>query len=183
MKTLIQRILDKADEIFEYAWSQESDNWKTVEMEIGEWNRTHDRKAPSDELSAVLIGVVSEDQLKGMYNRLSKADYNRMKTLTREMHDLNRKGLDKFLSDRRSEYFEALTAKLTQAISKHLTAEWNVDENFDISLSNSEKGYTIFTRLISEAGGQAFLETSCIPAGGWNIQVFHYRYRSNFKVL
>lgn len=193
----INEIINKADSVFEQAWTHERDRWSKIADMMTEWNTNisgnpipnsrHKKSkffdAPCDEFVAVKLMGWSIDEVHNIYNYMKASQYDKMKSAVRELHDLNRKGLDAFLSDKRSQYFDMLTAKLKQALEKHLSNDWKVDSAYDIDLRNSEKGYTIFTRLISNLGDQAYLETNCIPAGGWNIQVFHYRYRSNFKIL
>lgn len=178
---VINEIIKKADSFFEEAWKHESNRWANIVNNMNEWNETHEHKAPNDYFVAVKLLGWNENNLKNMYNRMSKADYNKMKSMVNELRILNHKGLDKYLLDKRNEYFEMLTAKMVESLNKYV-ADWELDNDYEVELRHSEKGYIIFAR-VKKNNKKGYIETSCIPAGGWNIQIFHYRYRSNFKIL
>lgn len=191
----ITEIIKRADNLFEEAWSREADRIRKVADKIDDWNKNvvgkpvpnsswksrYFLEAPCDEFVVVEMMGYDKDYIEGMYNRLIRSEYNRMKNTVSELHTLVRKGLEKYLEDNRKEYFAMLTAKLTEALTKHLSG-WSLDDDYKVDIYNSEKGYIISAR-VKKDNEKAYIETSCVPAGGWNIQCFHYRYRSKFKVL
>jgi len=79
----------------------------------------------------------------------------------------------KVMSNFDVEYFKLMfTYKAIQAIEQYIIPSDNI---INVHVSNSPKGFKITCSLVRDEQ-KHFLHTDCIRAGGYNIQIGHYRY-------
>jgi len=82
----------------------------------------------------------------------------------------------------RNKYYEFLVQKMKFYLNKHIIDNHILNPNFDINFSNSQKGFEIGVHLINnEIQQNEYFSTLCFPAGGYNIQRYHYRYKGSIK--
>lgn len=82
-------------------------------------------------------------------------------------------GVTRTIGKRRQDYIDYLTKAMLKAIDKHVN--FCFTEARDTVLTDSPKGFELTTTLWSETKTSTMV-TTCISAGGYNIQRFHYRY-------
>lgn len=71
------------------------------------------------------------------------------------------------------------TYKLSRALHKYVTSEFKDIKNVEITRGTN--GFEVFANLIDDQDRTWKFETKAIGAGGYNIQVWHYRYIINLS--
>jgi hypothetical protein len=71
------------------------------------------------------------------------------------------------------------TYKLSRALQKYVTSEFKDIKN--VQITRGTNGFEVFANLIDDQDRTWKFETKAIGAGGYNIQVWHYRYIINLS--
>jgi len=87
---------------------------------------------------------------------------------------MNQVQLNRFEKHLETDYRAMITFKLREAFSKYVPNDVKAIDYLNVA--TSAKGFIADVRLTRETGPDIVFSTSCIGAGGYNIQVFHYRY-------
>lgn len=111
------------------------------------------------------------------YNTMSRSEYGQVGNMRTLTNRIERMTIDGYLNDEKKTYYEMLTAKLDAYVTKYLI---DSDEYLQGHVSSSVKGYTIDVYFKRDGQNKQFY-THCFPAGGHNIQCYHFRYKGNIK--
>lgn len=179
-----ESILKASQTLFDQAWEKESLRikgiWEGYQNFVNSYQDKHNK---IDYYFLTVLNKFFTDsdwQQRSVYNYITSAKYSKLEAFRRFIHEIAHRynGIENYLTQHKEQYHEMITAKMLQAINKHLTDDYvSVTEPL---VFNSEKGYVVRCKVAKEDEEKMF-ETYCIPAGGWNIQEFHYRYRSSLK--
>lgn len=107
------------------------------------------------------------------YNTMSRAQYNQVKEFRSFLLMVERKGIDLYLIHEKDNWWLNVVCKLNSYVKKYIQ---DADVYVSGEVRNSAKGFTVNVSLTRE-GVKTYFETMCFPAGGTNIQCFHYRYK------
>jgi len=128
------------------------------------------------------IDKISAAQRRGIYNTFDSREYNQYQDwsliLARYQNDKPR--FENWLEKYKSDYYSDLVAKLRSAINRHLQG-FHVKPYTRVNVDMGARGYEISCEVISPDGSPKTFYTQAHGAGGWNIQKYHYRYRSNIR--
>lgn len=111
------------------------------------------------------------------YNTMNRSEYNKVVNMRTLTNRIERMTINGYLDSEKKDYYGMLTAKLNGYISEYLTES---DEYLQGHVSSSPKGYTIDVAIKRDGQNMNFY-TQCFPAGGHNIQCYHFRYKGTLK--
>jgi hypothetical protein len=119
------------------------------------------------------VYAVTGDKTRN-YNNINKKTYNVVNSLKPLMVKSSRLGITEALNSIEATYKESVLHKLKTAIQKEKYAVLTETTVKSVNVGTHAVGFTI--RAVLE--NDAVFTTDCIEAGGYNIQIFHYRYIS-----
>ena len=125
------------------------------------------------------IEKVASAQRRGIYNTLDKREYNQYQEWSRIL-SLDQERFNTWLQRYKDDYYQDLVSKLKQATSKYLQG-YHVKPYTRVLVNMGVRGYEISCDVISPDGTPRHFYTQAHGAGGWNIQRYHYRYRSSLR--
>jgi hypothetical protein len=165
----ITQILEKCDQVFENAWQKEKQRLEPI------LNRYQEAKAKNEKGYNIneCVYAVTGDKTRN-YNNIDKKTYNVVNSLKPLMVKSSRLGITEALNSIEATYKESVLHKLKTAIQKEKYAVLTETTVKSVNVGTHAVGFTI--RAVLE--NDAVFTTDCIEAGGYNIQIFHYRYIS-----
>jgi hypothetical protein len=170
----ITQILEKCDQVFENAWQKERQRIEPI------LKRYQEAKAKNEENEYDINKYINEcvyavtgDKTRN-YNNINKKTYNVVNSLKPLMVKSSRLGITEALNSIEATYKESVLHKLKTAIQKEKYAVLTETTVKSVNVGTHAVGFTI--RAVLE--NDAVFTTDCIEAGGYNIQIFHYRYIS-----
>ena len=96
-----------------------------------------------------------------------------------KLHRSFKLGVENVIKDHEQQILQANTAKLLSNLVKYVP--FNVNKVQDIVLTSGAKGYEIEADLFENDKFVSTIYTNAHAAGGWNIQSFHFRYKTKLK--
>lgn len=152
--------------------------------EVLTWKKSH-LKVEMFILTSMLgwsLDKLSAAQRRGIYNTLDSREYNQYQDwsliLSKYQNDMTK--FELWFQKYKEDYYADLVAKLRQAINRYLQG-YEVKPYTRVQTSLGPRGYEISCDVISPDGSPKTFYTQAHGAGGWNIQKYHYRYRSNLR--
>lgn len=125
------------------------------------------------------IEKVAAAHRRGVYNTLDKKEYGQYNEWSRILSFTPEK-FNEWLQKYKDDYYQDIVSKLRQAMSKYLQG-YHVKPYTRVSVNMGVRGYEISCDVISPDGTPRKFYTQAHGAGGWNIQRYHYRYRSSLR--
>lgn len=111
------------------------------------------------------------------YNTIKTREYNLIREFINFTITIERVGIEKYLEKEKSIWWVNMIAKLNKYTEKFL----NLNDKFlNGTINTSPKGYVIVVLFKRQEQNMLF-ETQCFPAGGYNIQSYHFRYKGKIK--
>lgn len=140
-----------------------------------------------------LCGYTHEDEI--VWDRTSSVSYRNHPSVKRN-EELKKSGVlnlyfycktrKEFETKRESEVqfiIAAATAKLKEQVEKKLASIKDEIQSFDIISFHGQQGNYVGEWIVIAPNSRYLFKTSCILAGGYNIQCLHARYIANLKQL
>lgn len=109
---------------------------------------------------------------------LSQGKYLIYRDIDNFLCDCECEGFSAAADDRQQDYINYLTSAMLNAVAKHV--EDVFVEAKDIRLYDSPKGFEL-SAILWCPSKTATIYTSCIGAGGYNVQRYHFRYITKIK--
>lgn len=183
MENIFTQIETLCQDRFEQLWIKEVDRITTIwcrfllyadtrsKTSSESPHRMNDYDFRFDDFAVHYLFPDKTQQRLNEYERDHKRDFCYM------LRGIDKKGIEVYLSERKGAWYKTLTSKLNKYLKTMLLES---DEFVTGATDNSKKGYTIKVFLKRDNKTKLF-ETMCFPAGGTNIQCFHYRYKGIIK--
>jgi hypothetical protein len=154
------------------------------EEEITQWKKDSIKKEMFilNSMFSWSLDKIKMAQQRGVYNTLDKREYNQYQDWLLILHNYqsNKEKFKVWLDKYKTDYYNDLVSKLTQAVSRYLQG-YNAKPHSRVRVNMGPRGYEISCDVISPDGTPKVFYTQAHGAGGWNIQKYHYRYRSTLR--
>ena len=117
------------------------------------------------------------DFSKDFHSAIQRRNVEAARRFVADLSNCFRFGLTATLDRMEQDHFEAQIAKLESNLVKYIPI--GIDEINNFTINPGPKGFELIGQLLSKGKIKKGIKTFAHAAGGWNIQSFHYRYKTN----
>ena len=166
---IINKVIDNCKFIFGDAWKKE----QAILKKLAEYwiDNLSDLPSEAEKIEAFCKQVFDYDT---NLNKLTATQTARFYELLSFVQMSRRYGIWPELKAAETRHFNGLTAKLHFNLCKYIDERF--DDIDDVEIHSSAKGFVVLGTLYKDGMKINRIRTSCVPAGGHNIQSFHFRY-------